>query len=109
MLQNPLIQTVILFLGSYTVMTVLKKYGSVGKIVTIVAGVFAVIIWMLRYNRAQIAGLYRNPVLKHVIDLVCSLTKEPPPDAALATVAVAATRNATPQTAVAASTSAPSV
>jgi hypothetical protein len=79
MLQNPIIQTLILFLGSYTFMTVLKKYGPVGKIVTIVAGVFCVVIWMLRYNRAQVAELYRNPLLKHVIDLVCSVTKEPSP------------------------------
>ncbi len=79
MLQNPIIQTLILFLGSYTFMTVLKKYEPVGKIVTLIAGIFCVVIWMLRYNRAQIAELYRNPILKPLIDLVCQVTKEPGP------------------------------
>jgi len=87
MLQNPIIQTLVLFLGSYTFMTVLKKYEPVGKIVTIIAGIFCVVLWMLRYNRAQINELYRNPIVKHVIDLVCQVTKEPGPGGVLAPAA----------------------
>lgn len=107
MLQNPIIQTLILFLGSYTFMTMVKKYGPIGKIVTIAAGIFCVVIWMLRYNRAQIADLYKNPLLKNIIDLVCQITKEPSPGG-LAPVTASAARSAAPAAAVApAHTSAP--
>jgi hypothetical protein len=79
MFQNPLVQTVLLFLGSYSIMTILKKRDPFGTVLTVIAGVVALIIWMLRYNRATLHNLYQNPVFKPVIDLVCQLTKEQPP------------------------------
>jgi hypothetical protein len=79
MLQNPLIQAVFLFLGSYTLMSVLSKYSPADKVATLAAGVVALVIWMLRYNRPQLYTVYQNPLAKPVIDLVCKLTKDQPP------------------------------
>ena len=91
MMQNPLVQTVLLIFGSYTAMSLVKKHPPFGGILTAVAGVMAVTIWMLRFNRQQAAALYRNPMLKPVIDLVCALCKETPPVDGTAAVAAPAT------------------
>ena len=76
MLQNPIIQAVLMFFGSYSFMMVLKKYDPAGKVLTLAAGIVAVTVWMLRYNRATLHGIYQNPVAKPVIDLVCKLTDD---------------------------------
>ncbi len=68
-----------LLLGSFTFMTMAKKFGPVGKVITIAAGVAAIIMWMLKFNRATLHGIYQNPIAKPVIDLVCKLTKDQPP------------------------------
>lgn len=100
MLQNPLIQTIMLFIGSYTVMSVLKKHEPFGTVVTVIAGLFTVIIWMLRYNRQQLSALYTNPAAKPVIDIVCKMTKEQPPvDGSLSAVASSRTPGGTSATA----------
>lgn len=79
MFQNPLVQTVLLFFGAYSVMTILKRRDPFGTVLTVLAGVVAVLIWLLRYNRATAHSLYQNPVFKPVIDLVCQMTHEQPP------------------------------
>ena len=68
-----------LLLGSFAFMTMAKKYGPAGKVVTLAAGVCMVIMWMLKFNRATLHGIYQNPLAKPVIDLVCKLTKDQPP------------------------------
>lgn len=79
MLSNPIVQTVLLFFGAYSLMTVLHRKEPFGLILTALAGAVVVVIWMLRYNRAAAHSAYQNPLIKPVIDLVCSLTKEQPP------------------------------
>src|ERR1700731_3157167 len=79
MLQNPLVQTILLFFGAFSVMTILKKRDPFGTVLTVLAGLFAVIIWMLHYNRRALHNYYQNPVFKPVIDLICQMTGEKPP------------------------------
>lgn len=79
MAANPIVQTVMLFLGAYTVSTMLKRYDPLGLIITLFAGVTAVTIWMCRYERAQLAQAYRHAALKPLIDLVCTIAQEQPP------------------------------
>jgi hypothetical protein len=79
MFQNPLVQTILLFFGAFSVMTILKKRDPFGTVLTVLAGLFAVIIWMLHYNRRALHNYYQNPVFKPVIDLICQMTGEKPP------------------------------
>ena len=79
MLQNPIVQTVLLFFGAYSILTILHRREPFATILVVLAGVVVVVLWMLRYNRAALHGAYQNPVCKPVIDLVCSMVKEQPP------------------------------
>jgi hypothetical protein len=79
MLQNPIAQTLGLFVGAYMLLTFAQKLHPADTVITVAAGLFVVILWMLRFNRSQLYMFYRNPVAGPVIDLVCKVSKEQPP------------------------------
>lgn len=79
MLQNPIVQTVLLFFGAYSILTILHRREPFGAILVLLAAIVVVVLWMLRYNRPALHGAYQNPVFKPFIDLVCSMVKEQPP------------------------------
>jgi len=68
-----------LFVGAYSGLTVLAKLGPFDKIVTVLAGMFAAVIWMAHYNRALLYSLSLKPVLGSVINGMCKIAKEQPP------------------------------
>lgn len=84
MLQNPIIQTLLLFLGCYFAMAFAQKLGGgsgqyVVCAISAISGSCALVIWMLRYERAKLNQLYAYPVLNSFIDLVAKMVKEQPP------------------------------
>ena len=60
---NPVIQTLMLFVGAYTILEVLGKLAPLNHIVTILSGAFAAIIWMAHHNRGLLYSLAQKPVL----------------------------------------------
>jgi hypothetical protein len=80
MWQHPLVRLALLVVGAWFVVTLLLKVSWwLVLLVVVLAGVMAVIQWMLRYDRVRLARLYKQPSCKPVIDLVCRLTREQPP------------------------------
>lgn len=77
MLQNPIVQTAILFVGAYYALNFLSRFWApLGPILTGVSGLFAATIWLLEYERRLAADLYRtNPVVRPFIDLACKFTQ----------------------------------
>jgi hypothetical protein len=81
MLQNPIVQTAILFAGAYYALNFLSRFWApLGPIVTGASGLFAATIWILEHERRLAADLYRtNPVARPIIDLVCKATQRQVP------------------------------
>jgi hypothetical protein len=79
MAQNPLIQTLGMFVGAYVAMNTLAKLSPLHIIVTVLAGILALIIWMARYNRTTLYALAQKPGLGPVIHAVCKVAHEQPP------------------------------
>jgi hypothetical protein len=79
MTDNPIIQTLMLFVGAYVAMNVLHKMSPADKIVTLFAGFLAAVIWMAHYNRSLLYSLSLKPVLGPVIVALCKMAKEQPP------------------------------
>lgn len=77
---NPVVRQIMLVVCVASVMWWLAKLSFlVVLILTIVAGVFAVSLWTLRYERAISAAAYKNAILKPLIDGVCRIAREQPP------------------------------
>jgi hypothetical protein len=84
MLQNPIVQTLAWFVGAYSAMRFLQKLAPADVVVTVLCGLYAATIWMLRYNRGFLYSLYTKPAGKMWIDFVCKTAKEQAPvDASL--------------------------
>ncbi|HLK65502.1 MAG TPA: hypothetical protein VKU19_18825 [Bryobacteraceae bacterium] len=77
--QNPLIRLLILVAGAYGALRVLQGAPLLAEIITIAAGLFAAIIWMANYHRAQLYSLSQNQTMGSVINAVCKMAKEQPP------------------------------
>lgn len=79
-MQNPIVQTLMWFVGAYFILNMLHQGVSpADKIVTVLCGLFASIIWMARYNRGLLYSLSLKPGLGPVIAAICKLAKEQPP------------------------------
>ena len=78
-MQNPIIRILMLFVGAYTVLSVLAKVSPLDKIVVLLAGLFAAIIWLARYNRTLLYSLSLKPGIGPVIHAACKLAQEQPP------------------------------
>lgn len=78
-MQNPIIRILMLFVAAYTALNMLGKVSPLDKIVTILCGMFAVIVWLANYNRGLLYSLSLKPGVGAVINAVCKLAKEQPP------------------------------
>ena len=80
MLNNPIIRILLLFLGCLFFLSFLERlWAPLPLIAVVFAGVTAVTLWMLAYERARLVTIYANPFARPVVDLVCQLCKEQPP------------------------------
>lgn len=85
MLQNPILQTVLLALGSYFSLAFVRQLGgeygaSIVGVLGLLGGFFTLVVWMLRYQRERLAGWCQgNAVVASVVDLVAKAAKEQVP------------------------------
>ncbi|MEA2624839.1 MAG: hypothetical protein QOD06_884 [Candidatus Binatota bacterium] len=95
MLQNPIVQIAMMFVGAYYALNVLSRvWPPLGPTVTVVSGALAAVLWVLEYERRLAADLYRtNPIARPLLDLVCRATGRQLPIGDGGIVAVAETAN----------------
>jgi hypothetical protein len=80
MWQHPLVRLVLQVLGAWFVLNLLLSISWwLVLALVVLSALGAVVNWMLRYDRARLAGLYRNALCKPFIDVVCKLSREQPP------------------------------
>ena len=77
---SPITAIAIQVLSGLLVMSLLSSYPGLAKVLTLVVGLFAVAIWMLRYEPTTMARLAQAPHWARVIRVVCRLSREPFPD-----------------------------
>jgi hypothetical protein len=78
-MQNPIIRILMLFVGAYTALHLLENAPPLDLIFTVLAGLFALIIWMTNYNPGILYNLAQKPGLGAVINAACKLAHEQPP------------------------------
>lgn len=84
MVQNPIVQVVMLFVGAYYALSTLERiWPPLGPLVTAVAAALAGAIWLLDKRSDLATRLYHsNSIVRSFLDLVCTMTKRQPPVAA---------------------------
>src|SRR5580704_14992371 len=78
-MQNPIIRILLLFVGAYSALHLLENAPPLDTIFTVLAGLFALIIWMANYNPGILYNLAQKPGLGAVINAACKLAHEQPP------------------------------
>jgi hypothetical protein len=78
-MDNPVIQTMMLFAGAYIGLNILHEVTPADKVVTLLAGLVAAVIWMAHYERALLYSLSLKPGLGPVIVGLCKMVGEQPP------------------------------
>jgi hypothetical protein len=80
MWQHPLVRLVLQALGAWFLLNLLLSVSWwLVVAVVVLSALGAIVNWMLRYDRARLAGLYQNALCKPFIDVVCKLCREQPP------------------------------
>ena len=73
------VQFLMLFVGAYVALNAMAKLSPLDKIATVCAGIFALVIWLARYNRALLYSLSLKPGIGPAIGFICKIAKEQPP------------------------------
>jgi ATP-dependent Clp protease ATP-binding subunit ClpA len=87
MWQHPLVQLLLLVLAAWMMLALLLKHVGLWAVIVVAsaAGLLAVTIYLLRFLRPTAVQLYRRPVAKQWLDLVCRMTGQQVPIDAPAT------------------------
>lgn len=80
MFNNPWVRKAFELFSALAVMSFLSKHPLLGQIATVVAGVFATGIWMLRFHRDVMHRLYRDENWEPFVVQLCRLSGEPLPN-----------------------------
>ena len=78
-MDNPVIQTLMLFAGAYIGLNILHEVTPADKIVTALAGLVVAVIWMAHYERPLLYSLSLKPGIGPVIVALCKMVNEQPP------------------------------